>query len=407
MSCAMFEIEVTKPLPRLSLNEGQTGLAIIVRRKGRPVGFWLDAPAPKKVVEPEDLAQRIIGEAGQALMAEAIREEIASPPEATLPSVTIAICTKDRPDQLAGLLTSLQSSVAAAVRQNAALEIIVIDNAPSDDRTRQTALSFPGTRYALEPKPGLNFARNRAVLEARGDWVAFMDDDVAADAGWLDGFLDAAVAYSDAGCITGLVLPLQLQTEAQILFEKRGGFRVMGFQRAVHRPFCEGKRFYPCFPGLFGTGANMAVRRDVVRTLGGFDEALDTGAPLPGGGDLDIFYRTIRAGHALVYEPSALVFHRHRRKMKELRRQYWSWGLGFMSFATKSYRTDPPARRHLRRAINGEFKRPLFQLGKSLLRRDGVSSALVLAQLWGCMAGLMGGYDRSLRRIEEIRRRHA
>src|SRR6476620_4053899 len=173
MSCAMFEIEVTKPLPRLSLNEGQSGLAIIVRRKGRPVGFWLDAPAPKKVVEPEELAQRIIGEAGQALMAEAIREEIASPPEATLPSVTIAICTKDRPDQLAGLLTSLQSSVAAAVRQNAALEIIVIDNAPSDDRTRQTVLSFPGTRYVLEPKRGLNFARNRAVLEARGDWVAF------------------------------------------------------------------------------------------------------------------------------------------------------------------------------------------------------------------------------------------
>ena len=44
----MFEIEVTKPLPRLSLNEGQTGLAIIMRRKGRPVGFWLDSPAGKK-----------------------------------------------------------------------------------------------------------------------------------------------------------------------------------------------------------------------------------------------------------------------------------------------------------------------------------------------------------------------
>ena len=106
---------------------------------------------------------------------------------------------------------------------------------------------------------------------------------------------------------------------------------------------------------------------NVVRELGGFDDALDTGAPLPGGGDLDMFYRIIRAGHALVYEPSALVFHRHRRKMKELRRQYWSWGLGFMSFAAKSYRTDPPARRHFRRVVNGEFKRALFQLVKSLL----------------------------------------
>ena len=151
----------------------------------------------------------------------------------------------------------------------------------------------------------------------------------------------------------------------------------------------------------------MAVRRELVRELGGFDDALDTGAPLPGGGDLDMFYRTIRAGHALVYEPSALVFHRHRRKMNELRRQYWSWGLGFMSFAAKSYRTDPPARRHFRRVVKGEFRRALFQLIKSLRRQNGVSPTLPLAQLWGSMAGWMGGYDRSVRRVEAIRRRHA
>jgi GT2 family glycosyltransferase len=402
----MFEIEVTKPLPRLTLNEGETGLAIIMRRKGRPVGFWLDSPAGKRILQPAEIGQRIIAEAGQALLAEAIREEVAPPPAAAVPSVTIAICTKDRPDELAGLLMSLQTSIAVALRRNAALEIVVIDNAPSDDRSRQMALSFPGTRYTLEPKPGLNFARNRAVLEANGDWVVFMDDDVSADAGWLDGLLDAAVAYADAGCITGLVLPLELETDAQILFEKGGGFR-KGFQRAVYRPFSEGKPFYPCFPGLFGTGANMAVRRNVVRELGGFDDALDTGAPLPGGGDLDMFYRTIRAGYTLVYEPSALVFHRHRRKMKELRLQYWSWGLGFMSFAAKSYRTDPPARRHFRRVVKGEFKRAFFQLIKSLRRQNGVSPTFPLAQLWGSMAGWMGGYDRSVRRVEAIRRRHA
>ena len=405
MSCAIFEIEVTKPLPRLSLNEGQTGFAIIMRRKGRPVGFWLDSPTGKRILQPAEIGQRISAEAGEVLLAEAIREEIAPPPAVALPSVTIAICTKDRPDDLAILLKSLQTSIATAARRNVALEILVIDNAPSDGRTRQTALSFPGTRYLLEAKPGLNFARNRAVLEARGDWVAFMDDDVSADVGWLDGFLDAAVAYADAGCITGLVLPLELETDAQILFEKGGGFR-KGFLRTVHRPFSEGKPFYPCHPGPFGTGANMGVRRDVVRELGGFDDALDTGAPLPGGGDLDMFYRIIRAGHALVYEPSALVFHRHRRKMNELRRQYWSWGLGFMSFAAKSYRTDPAARREFRRVVRCEFRRALLQVLKSLLRRNGLSPTCPLAQLWGSMAGWMGAYDRSVRRVEAIRRRH-
>ena len=125
----MFEIEVTKPLPRLSLNEGETGLAIIMRRKGRPVGFWLDSPAGKRILQPAEIGQRIIAEAGQALLAEAIREEVAPPPAAAVPSVTIAICTKDRPDELAGLLMSLQTSIAVALRRNAALEIVVIDNA--------------------------------------------------------------------------------------------------------------------------------------------------------------------------------------------------------------------------------------------------------------------------------------
>jgi len=406
MGCAIIDIEVTKPLPCLSLNEGQTGFAVIIRRKGKPIGFWLDAPATKKTLQPGELGRRITAEMGQDLLAEALREEVVLPSNAASPSVTIAICTRNRPEDLARLLKSLQTSSAAAVRRNALLEVVVVDNVPSDDRTRQTALSFPGTRYAVEPKPGLNFARNRAVREANSEWLAFMDDDVSADAGWLDGFLDAAAAYAEAACITGLVLPLQLETEAQILFEKRGGFR-KGFQRAVYRPFSQGKPFYPCFPGLFGTGANMAIRRDVVRALGGFDDALDTGSPLPGGGDLDMFYRIIRSGHALVYEPSALVFHRHRRKMEELRHQYWSWGLGFMSFASKSYRTDPSARRHFRRVVKCQFTRGIFQLVKSLLGRHVLPPSLLLAELWGSLTGWMGGYDRSVRRIEKIRRQHA
>jgi hypothetical protein len=90
-----------------------------------------------------------------------------------------------------------------------------------------------------------------------------------------------------------------------------------------------------------------------------------------------------------------------------LRRQYWSWGIGFMSFAAKSYRTDPPARRHFRRVVKGEFKRTLFQLVKSLLGWHVLPPSLLLAELLGSLTGWMGGYDRSVRRIEEIRRRHA
>jgi hypothetical protein len=79
----------------------------------------------------------------------------------------------------------------------------------------------------------------------------------------------------------------------------------------------------------------MAFRRDVLRELGGFDDALDTGASLPGGGDLEMFYRVIRAGGVLVYEPSYMVFHEHRHSETDLQRQYFTWGLGFMAFVGK------------------------------------------------------------------------
>ncbi|MHC5831311.1 MAG: glycosyltransferase family 2 protein, partial [Nostoc sp.] len=105
-----------------------------------------------------------------------------------------------------------------------------------------------------------------------------------------------------------------------------------------------------------------SLRRNILLKIGGFDEALDTGATLPGGGDLDIFYRVIQAGYPLVYEPKYLVFHQHRREYTQLRRQYWTWGLGFMAFVVKSYQSDPPQRSQLRRLVWWWFKDELKQL---------------------------------------------
>ena len=88
--------------------------------------------------------------------------------------------------------------------------------------------------------------------------------------------------------------------------------------------------------GSFGAGCNMVFRREAVLALGGFDEALDTGPPLPGGGDLDIFYRVARAGAADRLRARMLVYHQHRQDRDALRRQYWTWGPGFMAFVAKS-----------------------------------------------------------------------
>ena len=404
MSYALADLEITKPLPTLRLSEQESGVAVLLRHAGRPIGFWMEALSPGAVLTPGDLAPRISAHAGEKLLSERIRKELcmAVSPEAP-PSLTVAVCTHGRPDRLARCLAALRTLDPPPTD----LETLVVDNAPPDDGTRALVAAQPGVRYTCEPRPGLNFARNRAVREASGTLLAFLDDDVVVDARWWAGLQEAWTENPDAAAFTGLVVPYALDTDAQVLFEQRGGFRRGVDKLRYHGQDLSGNPLYPCGAGLFGAGANMAFRRDVLLDLGGFDEALDTGPPLPGGGDLDIFYRVIRAGYPLVYEPQQLAFHEHRRTLEGLRRQYRSWGLGFMAFLAKSYQADPPRRARLRRLAAWWFRDQLWQLLKSLLGRHVVPPRMILAELEGGVVGLLGEYARSQKRVEQIRKRSA
>ena len=400
----MIDIEVTQPLPTLLVSESDAGIALILRRKGRPIGFLMKALPALSVLSPQDLAQLIGQEVGSKLLQESIREELIPPPNlVNFPSLTVAICTKDRPENLVRCLESLLKVETLVSEGSSGFEILVVDNAPSDERPKELVAAMPGVRYILEPKPGLDFARNRAVHSATGEILAFLDDDVMVDTQWLDGLMEAWAENPDAAAFTGLVLPYELATEAQILFEQRGGFR-RGFEKIRYGQVLLSNPLYPCGAGIFGAGCNMAFRREILLKLGCFDEALDTGAPLPGGGDLDIFYRVIRAGYPLVYEPRYLVFHQHRREYEKLRRQYWTWGLGFMAFVVKSYQNDPPQRSRLRHLVLWWLKDQLDQFQKSLRGCHALPPAMILAELWGGVVGILGEYPRSLRRIEQIQK---
>ena len=408
MRYAMFDVEVTVPLRDLPLSSEDGGAAILVRRKSVPVAFWMQATNGEGCITATALAQKIAADAGARIIAEAIREELAAPAGCAAPSVTIAICTRDRPGGVTRLLNSLFERIASLPRDIPTPDVLVVDNAPSDDRTCEVARRYPAVRYVREPRAGLNFARNRAVKESRGEILAFLDDDVIPDRGWFEGLGAAWSSNRDAAAFTGQVLPMELETDAQIIFEKRGGFR-RGFERIRFGPVSPGDSFYPGGAGNFGAGANMAFRTRVLEALGGFDEALDTGADVPGGGDLDIFYRIIRAGYPLVYEPRFMAFHEHRRDMDELSRQYRrSWGLGFMCYLTKCLWTDPERRVNVTRLIVWWFSQHtrdlLGHLKKRLRRQEHIPPSLLIGELWGGVVGLLGGYARSRRRVDEIRR---
>ncbi|MEJ7799571.1 MAG: glycosyltransferase, partial [Ilumatobacter sp.] len=268
--------------------------------------------------------------------------------------------------------------------------------------TRDVVAERPNVLYIREPVAGLDVARNCALAHAERGWIVFVDDDVRVDRWWLRGLAAALEEHPDAAAVTGLVLPAQLETRAQIRFERSGGFG-RGYEQirwdGRHGP---GTPLHPFGAGVFGAGCNMAFDVERMRQLGGFDDALDTGPPLPGGGDLDAFFRVLQAGYVLVYEPRMAVFHRHRRGDDELRYQYYSWGLGFMAFLGAHW-----GERSNRASIVRMWVWWMHYSGRrvsgTVRSHDLRGLGLALSEFHGGLVGLAGEYQRSQRRMEQRR----
>ncbi len=395
----LLDIDITGSLPPIEFSMGESGAALLVRRKRRPIGFLMRQKSEEETLSADEISLWIGGSLKNKIVEEAIREDLpVAGADHPFPSLSVSICTRGRSDRLKRCLDSV-----VRLQRKSDFELLVIDNAPPDHATAELATYYPGVRYIVEPRPGLDFARNRALLESTGDLIAYLDDDVVVDSGWLMGLQEAWSENQDAMAFTGLVMPLVLDTRAQVLFERRDGFR-RGFDKKRFGRELPGNPLYPCGAGIFGAGCNMAFRRDLLLELGGFDEALDTGAPLPGGGDLDIFYRVIRGGGVLVYEPRYMVFHEHRASEAALRRQYYTWGLGFMAFVDKSYRSDPDQRSQLRRLVAWWVKDQTKQLLQALRGKHVLPFSMIFAEIRGGIIGLCREYSRSLRRIAAIRK---
>ncbi len=406
MPYLIFEIDIINALPDLLIPKHCSGFALIVRRKGRPIGFLMREINGPKTISSQYLRQIIQCEIETHMLKEnAAENPLNYKPKDRLSDLTVAICTRKNPEDLANCL--LRLTHLQKVASNFDFNILIVDNSSGDRHTKKLSDLYPGIAYVKEPKPGLNFARNRAIKEAREELIAFIDDDVVADHLWLNGLAKAVTEHPDAAAFTGLVLPLQLETEAQILFEKRGGFE-KNFKTIRYGQTLTGHSFYPCVGGKFGTGCNMAFRRQILLDIGGFDEALDAGAPLPGGGDTDILYRVVRAGYPIIYEPQFMVFHKHRREYRQLRRQYsHSWALGLMAYVAKTYKHDVTQRANLRRLVTFWFHSHFQELLCSLKGKHALSPDLILPQIWWALIGLIDAYPRSVKRTQKIHEKYS
>jgi len=261
-----------------------------------------------------------------------------NPPQQGL---TVVICTRGR-------AARLRLALGALARQtDSDFDVVVVDNAPEGDADTRAAVDgaeLTRCRYVHEPTPGASHARNRGLAEIRTELSAWLDDDEVADPAWVHWVRQGFHHPSRPAAVCGVMLPAELETEAQVLFEQWGGFsKGRGLEPVVLRAGTPTVRS-PLYPiPSFGAGGNMAFRTADLRALGGFDPCLGPGTLIHGGEETKVFSQLLRAGSAVLHWPPAITWHYHRRTMRELEQQFFGYTAGLPGFYLSMIRSSPGA----------------------------------------------------------------
>jgi GT2 family glycosyltransferase len=264
-------------------------------------------------------------------------------------------------------------------------EVIVVDNASSTDAALAVTREFPRFRYLHEPQPGLSHARNTGARAATREIIAYTDDDVEVRPDWI-ATLGRPFVDPNVACVTGIVIPADLGSDAACMFE----FDVGGFGRVL-----EVRRFDASFlrrawwqsPDVWqiGAGANMAIRRSALAQIGLFDTRLGAGAA-GCSEDSELWFRLLRAGLQCHYDPGIVVFHHHRADRESLFRQMRAYTRGHVVALFVQFGQDRQPS-HLARAF---AVMPLYYLRNGLRawrHGDRARFAVVVQQIIGCLTG--------------------
>ena len=229
------------------------------------------------------------------------------------PSCSVVICTRDRPE----LLERCLKAVSRLEYPN--FDVLIVDNVPKDARVWEVAKRW-GTRYIMEPVPGLSHVRNFGAQACNTEIVAYLDDDAIPEEGWLSGlvweFEDPLVM-----AVAGQICALSVETEAEHLCAMLGGTRRGGDDRRVVDSTSPNWFEMANFGGI-GTGGNMAFRRSAFGVWPGFNERLGRGTLLHGGEEHYAFFSLVDRGYRVVYTPDAVVHHPNPRTVEALRTRY-------------------------------------------------------------------------------------
>jgi glycosyltransferase involved in cell wall biosynthesis len=232
---------------------------------------------------------------------------------------SVAICTRDRSRMLRRALDSL----VACDKPHQAWELLVVDNGSKDD-TGSVVGSFAAdlpVRLIREENAGLSNARNRAVREARGEWILWIDDDVTVARQWLVAYARAVVRHTDAGVFGG---PIDVRLEGSPPPWLTSGMHWVLDAYAGRSDTDFRGRFHAVGPKPYG--ANFALRRSVALRFP-FDPALGHHPlrPTMGGEETAVIASALSGDSNGWWVPAAKVTHhidRARQSIDYLRSYY-------------------------------------------------------------------------------------
>lgn len=216
------------------------------------------------------------------------------------PKISVIVCTYNREDLLGYSLQSL----AEQTLDNSLYEVLVINN-NSTDGTQELTEEFAGWhenfRVINEPKQGLSHARNRGWKEARGEYIAYMDDDAKAAPEWCEKILHSfRTVEPKPVAVGGKILPWYRVEPPQWFsdeLEIRSWGEDIGYLQPPRRNF-----------GF--SGSNMAFTKDILGNYGGFSTQLGmVGGKMRFGEELDLFLRIADRQKLYWYDPNIIVYH--------------------------------------------------------------------------------------------------
>lgn len=424
----VLEIEISQPLPILSAIDEDTGTSYaraycMIRLHSQPLGM-VEIPFADGKASPQAYASRIWDVFADQIVQHLQNDDLPIPTgldafglpftdlppclkerEAFLahaPFVSIIVPTRDHPQYLADCLRSLVKL------QYPHYEILIVDSAPTTTATadliRQSYSADPRVRYLISKRPGASRARNLGMMEAKGEILAFTDDDAVVDAHWLTELVRAFNRAEKVLCVTGSVSPLRVDTLAQLWFAVY--FRGMGDRAKMKRIFSpevvESHMYYRHLMGNLGGSVNMATTAAFLRHIGGFDPALGPGTPTQAAEDVEVFIHANMHGGIYVYQPAALVYHLDRPDFAGVEKQIHGYGISVLVALFKCISQYPSISLHFAKYVFSKLFSFVRTEGKEKKSPKKNPSAEAGAAKWGELLGWEGEKQATKRIMRQL-----